>query len=613
MRLTVVVCCVIRADNRHRRVNRIDGLITVRHVEGDLGEVGIGISELSVSQAHVRGAGICPGRSRRAAEGEVCFRIQRIADFYVIAADAVLCSVIGRGVVMACDGHDHFVDRRDRLITIRHVEGHIREVVVVIGELIRCQTHGRGAFIRPGCCRRAAEGEISFLIQRVADFHIISADAVLLAVIGRSVMMSRDGYGHVNRIDRLITIRHVEGHGTKVGIGIGKLAGRQVHIRGTGSSPGHGRGTGEGEVFRHIVQVRVRCGGIARHGMSGTIVIGRVVVADDRHGYVDGRNSLITIRHIEGDVEVVIGIGKLGCCQAHVRGAGIRPLRDLCSAEGEVMFDIIQLGICRRRIAGHGMLSAVVRGGVVRADDGYGHIDRIDLLITVNNGEYRVNVPIVAGELTGCQVHVRGSGNRPLRAGRSAEADIRRGKQRIIGRYFVSGHSMRAAVIITGVIMTGNRDIRGDLVDLQFTVVDREAYIIIVVCIAESALIQAHGIRSRVGPAHRGCSAVLDFTRVKSGDIACGGIARNCLLRPIVRHFRLVTGNGNRQISLRDSECSVRIGNDIVSGHILRTGRNGVNTNIFPGRAGCAGMNRIAVDRSGHCRGQLRIRSAVSL
>ena len=156
----------------HSHVNRIDGLVTISHIEGHNREVGVCICKLFRGQAHVRGTGIRAGSFCCTAEGEISFRVERIADLNIIPADTVFGSVIILSVVMAGNGHGD-VDWINSLVTVSHVEDDLCEVAVYIGKLFPGQIHVRSTGIGAGSFSSAAEGEVSFRIERIADCHII--------------------------------------------------------------------------------------------------------------------------------------------------------------------------------------------------------------------------------------------------------------------------------------------------------------------------------------------------------------------------------------------------------------------------------------------------------
>ena len=137
---TVIIRCIVRADDRHSHINRVNGLITVNHFEGHCLEVFVGICELVGRQAHVGGTGIRAGSCGFTTEGEITLFVKRIADIHIVAAYCMLSAIIVNCTIMSGDGNKH-IDRVDRLITIGHNESDFREIVVLIAELFSSQAH----------------------------------------------------------------------------------------------------------------------------------------------------------------------------------------------------------------------------------------------------------------------------------------------------------------------------------------------------------------------------------------------------------------------------------------------------------------------------------------
>ena len=135
VRLSVIGTAVAVTRDGHHRVDRIHGLVTVRHMERDHAvKITVDILEHGGRETHVHGAGIGERSFRRAAEREVVLRISGIADRHVIATHAVDRSVVVRRVLVSRDGHHHRAGFHNLKPAIRHAERHI-EVRIVISEL----------------------------------------------------------------------------------------------------------------------------------------------------------------------------------------------------------------------------------------------------------------------------------------------------------------------------------------------------------------------------------------------------------------------------------------------------------------------------------------------
>ena len=76
-------------DDRNRDVDRINGHIAVRNVEGNVGKVIADIGELTGGQPHRRGTGVGSLHLCLTGKGKGIFRIQRSAECNVIAGDGM--------------------------------------------------------------------------------------------------------------------------------------------------------------------------------------------------------------------------------------------------------------------------------------------------------------------------------------------------------------------------------------------------------------------------------------------------------------------------------------------------------------------------------------------
>ena len=92
--LAARVCLrIIVARDRHRHVNRVDLLVTVRNAECNI-EIRIVVRKLGSCQAHIRRANVCPGCFRCTTESEIRRRVQRVADCYIITGHRMLIAII---------------------------------------------------------------------------------------------------------------------------------------------------------------------------------------------------------------------------------------------------------------------------------------------------------------------------------------------------------------------------------------------------------------------------------------------------------------------------------------------------------------------------------------
>ena len=183
------------------------------------------------------------------------------------------------------------------------------------------------------------------IIQCGVSRSRVTAHAMLITVIIDRAMGTHNGDRHINRVNLLVTVRHVERHRAEVRVRVGKLVQLpgigtlQAHVRSTGIGALGGddtihqggiRGRCEGKVTGHIVQSGVSRGRVARHRMLLTVIVGGIVGTDNRNDNINRVDLLVTVGHVEGHrAEVGVRVGELVRCtgittlQTHVRGTGI--------------------------------------------------------------------------------------------------------------------------------------------------------------------------------------------------------------------------------------------------------------------------------------------------
>ena len=597
----VIICCVVGAGNGHCHIDRMNRQITVCNLKDDFGEIAVIVIELIILEAHVCGARICSENRRilvhtlSGCEVKIFFLVKRIADLCLIAVNAVLSAVIRKRAGTSGNRHHHFVYRCDGLIAVCNFECHIFEVFVCVRELVILQAHLLSS--DRGLCgfRRSAEGEIlAYIVQITVCLCSITAHLVLFSIINRGVIFTGDGNFSINCFDCLESIRNLEGHSTKVKIGVRKLPGLQPHVCGAGVysfrlsctaeskvgfliqrvidlyiisadgmlsaviriAPGM---TGDGhryidrfdnqltvndrkahlikipvyvlEVFRfklhviaacvsgtdayfgfiaddnvfcHIIQFVVSFGCISGHRTHRTIIIIFTAVFSNRNCDADGTDGLITVRYVKGDcAEVGIRVGKLLSCQAHMCGPCICSCCAGTAAEGKVVFNVIQDTVCCRRIARHVMPFTIICGRIVHAGNGNCHVNRFNCLIAVCHLEGNsAKVGVGVGKLAGCQSHVRGTRVLAGRAGSTAESEVVFNViQIVVCCRRITRHSMCFTVIIGRIVHTGNGNRYVNWLNRLITVSHQEGNSAeIFIGIGKLISRQAHLRSARLGP-----------------------------------------------------------------------------------------------------------------
>ena len=145
------------------------------------------------------------------------------------AADNAVCRVRhGARVVVSVfqlsggDLHGALID--DQLAVV-HNELDVREVRAGVREVRFLQTHRVGVRVGARCRIGAAEGEVRFLIELVADAHIVAGDGMLRAVIRHDGFVARDRHDHfvlhrrdgqlARRLGNGVVLRNVRAGGVK--------------------------------------------------------------------------------------------------------------------------------------------------------------------------------------------------------------------------------------------------------------------------------------------------------------------------------------------------------------------------------------------------------------
>ena len=149
--MAVIVHRVAVLGDGHRHINLLNYQLTVLNVEGHVGEVVVRVREVTGNKAHGISSGVRAAHRRVTTEGEVGSGVQRVGDGHVITAHAVQLTVIVHCVAVLGDGHCH-VNRFDYQLTVRHAEGYISEVRVIVNKLGVDKTHRVVAHVGTAGC-----------------------------------------------------------------------------------------------------------------------------------------------------------------------------------------------------------------------------------------------------------------------------------------------------------------------------------------------------------------------------------------------------------------------------------------------------------------------------
>ena len=223
---SVVLDGVRLAHNGHGGRNRVDGQVSVRHVEGHRGEVRICIVELVFGKSHIVRISRRSSGNGIAYVGEVGAHIvQCRSGAGGVTVHLVLRSVVWEAFVGAHDGH-RGIDLVDSHVTVViHNERHLVEVTVLVGKLVLIKIHvgctGNGSL----CLCRAAELNVGIhMVQRRAGRGDIPRGGVFRVVVIVGDIVAHDGHRGIDLVD---------GEGARL-VGHGVVALFRVAARGDG-------------------------------------------------------------------------------------------------------------------------------------------------------------------------------------------------------------------------------------------------------------------------------------------------------------------------------------------------------------------------------------------
>ena len=474
--------------------------ISVRNRKCHRSEVVAGIRELRRSQTHIRGARIRTRGRRRAAERKVSLRVCGIVDQNIVTTHTVRLSVVFLGVMMTRDGH-HRIHLLDHQPTIGHMERHYI-VGIDVHKLSDRKAHVRGTRIRAHHDTVAAEREIILRVLAVLrrNRHGITMHTVLISVIILSVVLTCDRHNHRSGLHHLHpTIVDGERH-MEVGVRIRELAGIQSHIRSTGIGLRSRSRAAEGNVAL-IIQNIVNDHRVARHRVGAMVILHHVSVTRHRHTHLDGRDSLITIGHVERHGgEVGIRIGELLGIQPHHHSAGIG-LRGRCRAAEREVGLRVETRRGRHRVACHRVRLSIIGTAVAVTRDGHHRVDRIHGLVTVRHMErdHAVKITVDILEHGGRETHVHGAGIGERSFRRAAERKVILRISGIADRHIIATHAVDRSVVIRRVLVSrdGHHHCAG-FHNLEPTIRHTERYIEIRIVIFELTGCQSHRVRIRI-------------------------------------------------------------------------------------------------------------------
>ena len=226
-RAVIVAAC---AFCLHRQGSGLDFQLSVLHNENHAREILIGILEVSFQNTHFVCADIllshCPRRCR--GRSDRCFHIvQGGTGCHTGISIYGMCFTVIRDLV-ALFRHCHRHSNRVDFLPARcHIEGYRGEVGVGIDKIRRGESHigrtGNGSLscshggVLSGLC------EVGFCVQTIANGYVIAVHAMFRTIVVVRRCVAFDGHRYVNRINFLMSIRHIKCYRSKVRVGVREM------------------------------------------------------------------------------------------------------------------------------------------------------------------------------------------------------------------------------------------------------------------------------------------------------------------------------------------------------------------------------------------------------
>ena len=284
------------------------------------------------------------------------------------------------------DGHCN-INRLNSLIAVRHLEGHVVEVGVRVGELALGETHVGGTGIRAGGRGRAAEREVVLGVERRRDVgdHIV-LNRVRRTVIIMGGMVTGNRHGSVHLVDGEAAVGDMEHHVVEITVVVGELRFGKTHREDAGIDAGHHRVTREREIVLGVSFTRIGVHNlhiIASHGVLLRVVVGGGGMTGDVHNHGSCRHNLqLTVgSEHEGHVVIRVVVREVVHIEVHairLNFGGTSLAAGRCVTAVRHIRNVVVAVAGHGRVARHRLRGAVIdlHGGITR--DGHRDIGRQD-------------------------------------------------------------------------------------------------------------------------------------------------------------------------------------------------------------------------------------------
>ena len=376
---------------------------------------------------------------------------------------------------------------------------------------------------------------------------------MLSAIIYSCICMTHNSHRYFSyRANGLPAIGNLKSYMGKVYIGIGKILSCQAHSRSTYHLSYSCIDSTESKIVFSIE--RIADGYIiASHSMLNPIIYCCIRMTDNSHHDLSYRsNGLPTVRHHKGHMSKVdIDIGKLLSNQAHIGGTYHHSYRGINPAECKIIFSIKRI-VDSYFITTHQMLCAIIYRRINMTGNSHRHLGyRSNSLPTVGHVKNNCSKVFVGvGKLLGSQSHIGSTHKYSYCRICSIKTIVTIYIiETIIGRGFITDHTMLHTIIYGGVAMTRNShrhfSNRIDGLPAIGHVKDNSGKIF--VNIGKLIYRQSHISSTHISSCCRICSTKTIVTIQTIETIACRClIANHTMLSTVIYNSISMTGNSHR-------------------------------------------------------------------
>ena len=190
--------------NRYSHCERCDLQLSICDIKVNI-IIGACNTELILSKTHWICVYICSLCNCFTTEDDVVFsKVCSLRNCDIIAFNFLFFAAIVLNIFVS--GYINYdICLCDKELSICYGKCYI-EVIVIVRELILCQTHWISVHVSSLCNCLATECEVAFSVERITDFYIVSFDLLLFTAVLLRIFVSCNRYSHCERCNLQLSI-----------------------------------------------------------------------------------------------------------------------------------------------------------------------------------------------------------------------------------------------------------------------------------------------------------------------------------------------------------------------------------------------------------------------